>query len=134
MKPELAKDWKYWEGFADGQKDMESQLDQEKDQLNPNDFIHSLDMFSMWILSQIRNNGSDEINEEGAPMFANYGEATQAAFATTIAYARVLRTMAACLFKLNQGDFTEEHFHHEMDFAFNQLENEADQDDENDDE
>ena len=124
----------YWEGFADGQKDMESQLDQENDQLNPNDFIQSLDMFSLWLLSQIRNNGSDEINEEGAPMFANYGEATQAAFATTIAYARVLRTMAACLFKLNQGDFTEEHFHHEMDFAFNQLENETNQDDENDDE
>jgi hypothetical protein len=119
----------YWEGFADGQKDMESQIDTQNDQLNPNDFIQSLDMFSMWILSQIRNNGSDEINEEGAPMFANYGEATQAAFATTIAYARVLRTMAACLFKLNQGDFTEEHFHHEMDFAFNQLENETNEND-----
>ena len=122
----------YWEGFADGQRDMESQIDIENDQLNPNDFIHNLDMFSMWLLSQIKNNGSDEINDEGAPIFANYGEATQAAFATTIAYARVLRTMAACLFKLNQGDFTEEHFHHEMDFAFNQLENEANQDDEND--
>jgi hypothetical protein len=134
MKPELAKDWKYWEGFADGQKDMESQIDMENDQLNPNDFIQNLDMFSAWLLSQIRNNGSDDINEEGAPIFANYGEATQAAFATTIAYSRVLRTMAACLFKLNQGDFTEEHFHHEMDFAFNQLENETDQDDENDDE
>ena len=124
----------YWEGFADGQKDMESQIDIENDQLNPNDFIQSLDLFSMWLLSQIRNNGSEELGEDGAPMFANYGEATQAAFATTIAYARVLRTMAACLFKLNQGDFTEEHFHHEMDFAFNQLENETNQDDENDDE
>jgi hypothetical protein len=129
MKPELAKDWKYWEGFADGQKDMESQIDMEKDHLNPNDFIQNLDMFSMWLFSQIRNNGSDEINDEGAPMFANYGTATQAAFATTIAYARVLRTMAACLFKLNQGDFTEEHFHHEMDFAFNQLENETNEND-----
>jgi hypothetical protein len=129
MKPELAKDWKYWEGFTDGQRDMESQIEMENDQLNPNNFIHSLDMFSMWLLSQIRNNGSDEINDEGAPMFANYGEATQAAFATTIAYARVLRTMAACLFKLNQGDFTEEHFHHEMDFAFNQLENETNEND-----
>ena len=119
----------YWQGFSDGQRDMESQIDTQNDQLNPNDFIHSLDMFSMWILSQIRNNGSDEINDEGAPMFANYGEATQAAFATTIAYSRILRTMAACLFKLNQGDFTEEHFHHEMDFAFNQLENETNEND-----
>jgi hypothetical protein len=119
----------YFEGFADGQRDMESQIDTQKDQLNPNDFIHSLDMFSAWLLSQIENNGSDEINDEGAPMFANYGESTQAAFATTIAYARVLRTMAACLFKLNQGDFTEEHFHHEMDFAFNQLENETNEND-----
>ena len=125
----VTKTTDYWEGFADGQKDMESQIDMENDQLNPNDFIQSLDMFSMWILSQIRNNGSDEINEEGAPMFANYGTATQAALATTIAYARVLRTMAACLFKLNQGDFTEEHFHHEMDFAFNQLENETNEND-----
>jgi hypothetical protein len=119
----------YFEGFADGQRDMESQIDTQNDQLNPNDFIQSLDMFSVWILSQIRNNGSDELDEEGAPMFASYGEATQAALATTIAYARVLRTMAACLFKLNQGDFTEEHFHHEMDFAFNQLENETNEND-----
>lgn len=124
----------YWEGFADGQKDMESQIDMETEQLNPNDFIHNLDLFSLWLLSQIRNNGSEEIGEDGAPVFKNYGTATQAAFATTIAYSRVLRTMAACLFKLNQGDFTEEHFHHEMDFAFNQLENETDQDDEDDDE
>jgi hypothetical protein len=119
----------YWEGFAEGQRDMESQIDMENDQLNPNDFIQSLDLFSLWMLSQIRNNGSDELNEDGAPMFKNYGMATQAAFATTIAYARVLRTMAACLFKLNQGDFTEEHFHHEMDFAFNQLENETNEND-----
>jgi hypothetical protein len=119
----------YFEGFADGQRDMESQIDTQNDQLNPNDFIQSLDLFSAWLLSQIENNGSDELNEEGAPMFANYGEATQAAFAATIAYARVLRTMAACLFKLNQGDFTEEHFHHEMDFAFNQLENETNEND-----
>lgn len=125
----MTKTTDYWEGFADGQRDMESQIDMENDQLNPNDFIHNLDLFSLWLLSQIRNNGSDELNEEGAPMFANYGEATQAAFATTIAYARVLRTMAACLFKLNQGDFTEEHFHHEMDFAFNQLENETNEND-----
>jgi hypothetical protein len=119
----------YWEGFTDGQKDMESQIDTQKDQLNPNDFIQSLDLFSAWLLSQIENNGSDELNDEGAPIFANYGESTQAAFATTIAYARVLRTMAACLFKLNQGDFTEEHFHHEMDFAFNQLQNETNEND-----
>lgn len=123
--PMSDKSQDYWEGFADGQRDIESQMDIENDQLDPNDFIQSLDLFSGWLFSQIRNNGSDEINEEGAPMFANYGTATQAAFATTIAYARVLRTMAACLFKLNQGDFTEEHFHHEMDFAFNQLENET---------
>jgi hypothetical protein len=127
--PMSDKSQDYWEGFADGQRDIESQMDIENDQLDPNDFIQSLDLFSGWLFSQIRNNGSDEINEEGAPMFANYGTATQAAFATTIAYARVLRTMAACLFKLNQGDFTEEHFHHEMDFAFNQLENETNEND-----
>ncbi len=120
----------YFEGFADGQMDMEIQHAQEYGKLNPNDFIHSIDLFSMWILQQLKNNGSDEIGEDGAPMFNNYGEATQAAFATTLAYARVMRIMAACLFKLNQGDFTEEHFHHEMDFAFNQLNEECDEDDE----
>jgi hypothetical protein len=131
----VTKSTEYWQGFADGQKDMEkqieveNQLEQENDQLNPNDFIQSLDMFSGWLLSQIHNNGSDELDDEGAPMFANYGTATQAAFATTLAYSRVLRTMAACLFKLNQGDFTEEHFHHEMDFAFNQLQNETNEED-----
>lgn len=124
------KTQEYWEGFADGQRDMELQIDMEGDRLNPNEFIHNLDLFSMWLLSQIRNNGSDELNDEGAPIFANYGTATQAALATTVAYARVLRTMAACLFKLNQGDFTEEHFHHEMDFALNQLNEECDEDDE----
>jgi hypothetical protein len=125
----VTKSTEYWQGFADGQKDMEKQIDMESDQLNPNDFIQSLDMFSGWLLSQIHNNGSDELDEEGAPMFANYGTATQAALATTLAYSRVLRTMAACLFKLNQGDFTEEHFHHEMDFAFNQLQNETNEND-----
>jgi hypothetical protein len=125
----VTKSTDYWQGFADGQRDIESQIDIESDQLNPNDFIHSLDMFSGWLLSQIENNGSDELDDEGAPIFANYGTATEAAFATTLAYSRVLRTMAACLFKLNQGDFTEEHFHHEMDFAFNQLQNETNEED-----
>lgn len=122
------KTQEYWEGFADGQRDMEIQIDIESDQLNPNDFIHSIDLFSGWMLSQIQNNGSDELDDEGSPVFKSYGDATMAAFASTLAYARVLRVMAACLFKLNQGDFTEEHFHHEMDFAFDQLNKECDED------
>lgn len=116
----------YWQGFADGQKDMERQHDTENDSINPNDFIHSLDLFAGWLISQVENNGSDEINEEGAPMFASYGEATQAMFAAAFAQVRLLRVISACIFKLNQGDFTEEHFHHEIEDGMNKLEKEAD--------
>jgi hypothetical protein len=116
----------YWEGFADGQRDIESQHGIERDSIKPNEFIHSLDLFAGWLLGQIENNGSGELGDDGAPMFKDYGTATQAMFAAAFAQARLLRSVAACIFKLNQGDFTEEHFHHEIDFSMSKLEEEAD--------
>ena len=108
------KSQEYWEGFADGQADLESQHGIESETINPNEFVHSLDLFAQWLLTLLSNNGSDEIDDEGKPIFADYGQATQAMFATTFAYTRLLRITSACIFKLNQGDFSEEHFHHEL--------------------
>jgi hypothetical protein len=122
--PMSDKSQEYWEGFADGQADMESQHAEPADSINPNEFVHSLDLFAGWLLALLENNGSEEIGENGAPMFADYGQATQAMLATAFAYTRLLRITSACIFKLNQGDFTEEHFHHELAHAFNKLENE----------
>ena len=119
----MNKTQEYWEGFADGQADMESQHSIETDTINPNEFVHSLDLFAGWLLTLIENNGSDEIDDEGKPIFANYGNATQAMMATAFAYTRLLRIASACIFKLNQGDFTEEHFHHELSHAMQQLDN-----------
>jgi hypothetical protein len=122
----MNKSQQYWEGFADGQRDIESQHAIETETINPNEFVHSLDLFAHWILGQIKNNGSDEIGDDGAPMFKDYGTATQAMFAAAFSQARLLRSVSACIFKLNQGDFSEEHFHHEIDFAMSKLEEEAD--------
>lgn len=117
-KPEI-----YWEGFADGQRDMESQRAIETETINPNEFVHNLDLFAGWLLGQIENNGSEEIGDDGAPMFKDYGTATQAVLIASFAKTRLLRSVAACIFKLNQGDFTEEHFHHELSHAMQQLDN-----------
>lgn len=115
------KSEEYWQGFADGQRDMEIQHAQEADTINPNEFIHSLDLFAGWLMGVIQNNGSDEIDDEGAPIFANYSQPTIAMIISAFAHARLLRVVSACIFKLNQGDFTEEHFHHELGIAMDRL-------------
>lgn len=120
------KSQEYWEGFADGQRDMEMQQGIEVDSINPNEFVHSLDLFGGWLMTILKNNGSEEIGDDGAPMFADYGSATQAAIATTFAYVRLVRVLSACIFKLNKGDFTEEHFHHELEHCMNRMETEID--------
>lgn len=123
----VTKSTDYWDGFADGQRDMETQHAQETDTINPNEFVHSLDLFAGWLMGMIQNNGSDELNDEGAPMFANYSEPTIAMIISAFAHARLLRVVSACIFKLNQGDFTEEHFHHELNNAMDRLDQEADE-------
>lgn len=118
------KSQEYWEGFADGQRDIEAQLDIEEHSIEPNEFVHSLDLYSGWLMGLIQNNGSDEIDDEGAPIYANYSAATIAGIAAAFTYARLLRVVSACIFRLNQGDFTEEHFHHELNHSFGKLSNE----------
>ena len=93
--------------------------------LDPNHFIHSLDMFAGWTLSLIHNNGDDEIDDEGAPIHANYSPATLTSIALALAYSRLVRVVAACIFKLHQGDLSEEQFHHEMDEALEMLDKEC---------
>jgi hypothetical protein len=112
----------YWQGFADGQKDMERQMAVEQHQIDPNAFVQKLDLFTAWLVTLMENNGSDEIGDDGAPIFANYGAATIATLATAFVYSRLMRILSAAIFKLNQGDFTEEHFHHELEHALHQME------------
>ena len=93
--------------------------------LDPNELVHSLDLFAGWLLGLIDNNGSDEIDDEGGPKHAHYSEATMTMLAMAFAQARLLRVLAACIFRLNQGDFSEEHFHHEIDEAMEKMDEEA---------
>jgi hypothetical protein len=94
--------------------------------IDPNKFVQDLDAFASWTLQLIKNNGSTEIDEEGAPMFNNYSHSTLAAIASAMAYAKLLRMVSTCIFMLNQGDFSEQEFHREIDNALNMLEDEAD--------
>lgn len=93
--------------------------------IDANEFVQGLDIFAAWALQLIENNGSTEIDEEGAPMFKNYTPGTLAAIASAMAYAKLLRMIAACIFMLNQGDFSEQEFHREIDNALNMLDDEA---------
>ena len=120
--PMSDKSQEYWEGFADGQRDIEAQMDIEESYIEPNEFIHKLDLYSGWLMGLIQNNGSDEIDEEGAPIYAKYSDATIAGIAAAFTYARLLRVVSACIFRLNQRDFTEEHFHHELNHALHMME------------
>jgi uncharacterized protein (UPF0261 family) len=120
--PMSDKSQDYWEGFADGQRDIESQMEIEESHIEPNEFIHKLDLYAGWLRGLIQNNGSDEIDDEGAPIYADYSDATVAGIAAAFTYARLLRVVSACIFRLNQKDFTEEHFHHELNHALNMME------------
>ncbi len=98
----------------------------ERKGIDPNKFVQDLDAFASWTMQLIEHNGSTEIDEEGAPMFQSYNPATIAALASALAYAKLLRLIAACIFMLNQGDFSEQEFHREIDNALNMLDDEAD--------
>lgn len=94
--------------------------------IDANEFVQGLDMFAAWAMQLIENNGSTEIDDEGAPMFGNYSPATLAAIAAAHAYTKLLRMTAACIFLLQQGDISEQEFHREIDNALNMLDAEAD--------
>ena len=123
----MEKPQTYWNGFADGQKDMEKQIAQQcREGFDPNRFAQDLETFADWTMQLIENNGSNEIDDEGAPMFSDYSPATLSAIAAALAYAKLLRMVSACIFRLNQGDYSEQMFHREIDNALNALDSEAD--------
>jgi hypothetical protein len=90
--------------------------------LDPNQLIGNLDMMAIWTHDILRNNGSDELNEEGGLKYRDYEPATQTAIASAFAYARILHVLSAAIFVLHQGDISEEQFHHAIDEGMNELE------------
>jgi hypothetical protein len=93
-----------------------------QDGLDPNQLIGNLDMMARWTHDILRNNGSDELNEEGGLKYRDYEPATQTAIASAFAYARILHVLSAAIFVLHQGDISEEQFHHAIDEGMNRLE------------
>jgi hypothetical protein len=65
----------------------------ENDGLNANQLIDNLDMMARWTHEILRNNGSDELNEEGGLKYRDYEPATQTAIASAFAYARILHVL-----------------------------------------
>jgi len=104
----------------------------ENDGLNANQLIDNLDMMARWTHEILRNNGSDELNEEGGLKYRDYEPATQTAIASAFAYARILHVLSAAIFVLHQGDISEEQFHHAIDEGMNRLEESSPFQDSND--
>jgi len=99
--------------------------DEEKDEndgLDPNQLIENLNMMAIWTHDILRNNGSDELNDEGGLAYRDYEPATQTTIASAFAYARILHVLSASIFALHQGDISEEQFHHAIDGGMNELE------------
>ena len=94
----------------------------ENDGLDPNQLIENLNMMAAWTHNLLRNNGSDELNDEGGLKYRDYEPATQTAIASAFAYARILHVLSASIFVLHQGDISEEQFHHAIDEGMNRLE------------
>ena len=107
----------------DKHEEQEKPDEQDKqDGLDPNQLIDHLEMMAIWTHDILRNNGSDELNEEGGLAYRDYEPATQTAIASAFAYARILRVLSAAIFELHQGDISEEQFHHAIDEGMNELE------------
>jgi len=94
----------------------------ENDGLDANQLIDNLDMMARWTHDLLRNNGSNELNDEGGLKYRDYEPATQTAIASAFAYARILHVLSASIFALHQGDISEEQFHHAIDEGMNRLE------------
>ena len=93
-----------------------------QDGLDANQLIDNLEMMARWTHEILRNNGSDELNDEGGLKYRDYEPATQTAIASAFAYARILHVLSAAIFVLHQGDISEEQFHHAIDEGMNRLE------------
>ena len=92
------------------------------DGLDANQLIDNLEMMARWTHEILKNNGSDELNDEGGLKYRDYEPATQTAIASAFAYARILHVLSAAIFVLHQGDISEEQFHHAIDEGMNRLE------------
>jgi hypothetical protein len=90
--------------------------------LDPNQLIDNLNMMATWTHDILRNNGSDELNDEGGLAYRDYEPATQTTIASAFAYARILHVLSSAIFALHQGDISEEQFHHAIDEGMNELE------------
>jgi hypothetical protein len=101
-------------------------MENEPHLFSPNRFVDDLETFAEAMMYMIENNGRTELNDEGAPMFQSYGPATLAAFASALAYAKLLKAISSCIFQLNQGDFSEQVFHREIENALDMMDEEAD--------
>ena len=95
---------------------------QDNSGLDPNRLISDLDMMSGWLLGLMKNNGSKELSDEGGLIYANYSNETIAAMVAAFSHAKLLRVMSACIFRLNQGDLSEEQFHHTLEQALDMVE------------
>ena len=93
-----------------------------QDGLDANQLIDNLEMMARWTHEILKNNGSDELNDEGGLKYRDYEPATQTAIASAFAYARILHVLSAAIFVLHQGDISEEQFHHAIDEGMNRLE------------
>ena len=82
---------------------------------DPNDVMRDLANVSGWIRQNIEHNGSEQLDDEGAPMFKSYGQATIAVMMRSFVYCEMLRMLLSAMFQLDQQDITEEQFHHEID-------------------
>ena len=103
-------------------KHEEQEKQDEQDGLDANQLIDNLDRMARWTHEILRNNGSNELNDEGGLKYRNYEPATQTAIASAFAYARILHVLSAAIFVLHQGDISEEQFHHAIDEGMNRLE------------
>ena len=103
-------------------KHEEQEKPDGQDGLDANQLIDNLDMMARWTHEILRNNGSDELNDEGGLKYRDYEPATQTAIASAFAYARILHVLSAAIFVLHQGDISEEQFHHAIDAGMNRLE------------
>ena len=93
----------------------EPDFSDDANSFDPNYVMRDLGNVSGWIRQNIENNGSEQLDDEGAPMFKSYGHATISVFMHTFVYCEILRMLLSAMFQLDQGDITEEQFHHEID-------------------
>ena len=88
---------------------------EDSNSFDPNNVMRDLGNVSGWIRQNIEHNGSEQLDDEGAPMFNNYGQATIGVMMHSFVYCEILRMLLSVMFQLDQQDITEEQFHHEID-------------------